>query len=630
MSETVQIGQCSIAVHYYDTIVAGSGAAGFAASYELIEAGKQSFCMVTEGIAMGTSRNTGSDKQTYYKLSLAGSEMDSVRKMAADLYADGCVNGDTALYQAALSAKAFYRLVSLGVPFPCGEYGEYVGYRTDHDRTQRAVTAGPLTSRYMVEALEKYALGKGLTVYGNHLITDILQQDGTVMGLIALDKSKLNDINNAFCFFLCGSLILATGGPAGLYRDSVYPASQNGATGAAFRAGAQGANLTDWQYGIASKGFRWNLSGSYQQVLPRYYSVGPDGSEHEFLSESMSDSELLAMTFLKGYEWPFDAKKAADGSSRIDLAVYRETKAGRRVYLDFTRNPCADRFGPSLMSCECADYLNRRGAFAPTPAERLEKLNRKALVHFQNNGIDLKRQPVEICVAAQHNNGGLCVDAHCRTNITGLYAIGEAAATFGIYRPGGTALNATQTDAMRAVADIATLGAAPPEYDGELRRITGDYLNSYLSFLGDSDEAAAFRERIAGRMSDNAAFVRERGKLAGAFYDCLEDTRRLDGLNRVSRPEYLPEALINRDLLTAQSVYIGAMLDYCDAGGCSRGSFLVMADDGDIKNGETFSSCIQTALLTEQGLRFAMAPVRPLPETEETVEELLNAAQIGL
>lgn len=628
MSESVQISKFNVTVHHYDTVIAGSGAAGFAAAYELMEAGSGSFCMVTEGVTMGTSRNTGSDKQTYYKLSLAGREEDSVRKMAEDLFAGGCVNGDTALYQAALSAKAFYRLVSLGVPFPCGEYGEYVGYRTDHDQTQRAVTAGPLTSKYMVECLEKAALGKGLTVYGNHLITDILQLDGAVTGLVALDKSKLSEPENAFCVFVCGSVILATGGPAGLYRDSVYPASQNGAAGAAFRAGALGANLTDWQYGIASKPFRWNLSGSYQQVLPRYFSAGPDGREREFLTESMDDADLLAMTFLKGYEWPFDVKKAAAGSSRIDLAVYAETIAGRRVYLDYTKNPCGDRFDESLFSGECAAYLNRRGSFAPTPAERLEKLNQKAFAHFKANGIDLKHKPVEICVAAQHNNGGLCVDAHCRTNIKGLYAVGEAAATFGIYRPGGTALNATQTDAMRAAADVAARNMPQPEFKSAQHGMVGGLLKSYLKLIGDSECAGAFRERIGSRMSENAAFVRERSKLGRALSECLADVRRFNNLSRVSCAEHLPEALINRDLLTAQTVYLGAMLDYCDAGGCSRGSFLVKNGDGTIAAGETFSHCIQTAQLKQSSCVFGMVPVRPVPEGEETVEELLNAAQV--
>ena len=103
---------------------------------------------------MGTSRNTGSDKQTYYKLSLCGDEPDSISKMAEDLFAGGGVNGDTALAEAACSVRSFIKLANLGVPFPTNAYGEYVGYKTDHDPRQRATSAGPLTSRYMTECLE--------------------------------------------------------------------------------------------------------------------------------------------------------------------------------------------------------------------------------------------------------------------------------------------------------------------------------------------------------------------------------------------------------------------------------------------------------------------------------------------
>lgn len=82
---------------------------------------------------MGTSRNTGSDKQTYYKLTQCGSEPDSIRKMAETLFEGGCVDGDIAMAEAAGSLRAFYHLVDIGVPFPFNRSGEYVGYKTDHD-----------------------------------------------------------------------------------------------------------------------------------------------------------------------------------------------------------------------------------------------------------------------------------------------------------------------------------------------------------------------------------------------------------------------------------------------------------------------------------------------------------------
>lgn len=138
------------------TVVVGSGCAGLNAADWLAALGDDAL-LVTENMLSGTSRNTGSDKQTYYKLSLAGDEEDSVGLMAQTLKHDD-VDGDLALCEAAGSAQCFLKLATLGVPFPVNDYGEYVGYQTDHDLRRRASSAGPLTSRYMTEALEKLSL----------------------------------------------------------------------------------------------------------------------------------------------------------------------------------------------------------------------------------------------------------------------------------------------------------------------------------------------------------------------------------------------------------------------------------------------------------------------------------------
>lgn len=117
----------------YDVIIIGTGAAGYNAACRIKEDGRLSCAIVTEGVDCGTSRNTGSDKQTYYKLGLGGDSPDSVRKMASDLFAGGSVDGDNALCEAALSVRCFMNLCELGVKFPVNRYGEYVGYKTDHD-----------------------------------------------------------------------------------------------------------------------------------------------------------------------------------------------------------------------------------------------------------------------------------------------------------------------------------------------------------------------------------------------------------------------------------------------------------------------------------------------------------------
>lgn len=75
------------------TAVVGSGAAGYSAALRLWQYGQRDILLLTENRMAGTSRNTGSDKQTYYKLTLSGDEPDSVGEMARTLFQGGCVDG---------------------------------------------------------------------------------------------------------------------------------------------------------------------------------------------------------------------------------------------------------------------------------------------------------------------------------------------------------------------------------------------------------------------------------------------------------------------------------------------------------------------------------------------------------
>ena len=111
--------------------------------------GVEDIAIYTEGLKMGTSINTGSDKQTYYKLGMYGAEPDSPHLLAEDLMRGGSVHGDIALVEAALSPLAFHHLAALGVPFPHDEFGQFIGYKTDHDPKRRATSCGPYTSRDM-------------------------------------------------------------------------------------------------------------------------------------------------------------------------------------------------------------------------------------------------------------------------------------------------------------------------------------------------------------------------------------------------------------------------------------------------------------------------------------------------
>lgn len=478
------------------TVVVGSGCAGLNAADTLAMLGETDLALVTENMRSGTSRNTGSDKQTYYKLSLAGDDGDSVGAMAQTLKGSD-VHGDIALCEAANSARCFLKLAALGVPFPTNAYGEYVGYQTDHDTRRRASSAGPLTSRYMTEALERSVRARGVEVLDRVLAVQILTDEDGVTGLLCLDLQRWEWLH-----IRCAHLVLCTGGPALLYRNRVYPPSQCGMSGMAFEAGAAGINLDCWQYGLASTGFRWNVSGSYQQALPRYVSVDDQGREHEFLAEALGEREAMYMGFLKGYQWPFDPRKA-EGSSRVDLLVKAQEDQGRRVYLDYRRNPSG--YDLSKLPTEAREYLLSCGADKPTPLARLEAINAPAIALYQSHGIDLAHDMLEIRVCAQHHNGGIAVDANWQTNVPGLYACGEAAGTFGRYRPGGTALNSTQAGSLRAAEHIARVSKRQPKPSAAAPQPPmvpdGPAAATLLQLQADMTRYAAFQRDAAGMRS---------------------------------------------------------------------------------------------------------------------------------
>ena len=242
-------------------LVIGSGCAGYAAADALFACGVTDCAVLTKGRLDGTSRNTGSDKQTYYKLSLCSDREDSVYGMAEDLFAGGAMHGDTALCEAAGSVKAFMKLNLLGVPFPTNEYGEYIGYQTDHDTKGRATSVGPLTSKVMTEKLEGAVLGKGIPIYDKMLAAEILTENGRVRGVLALDLEHLEEEARWVCFET-GSVVLCTGGPAIAYEKSVYPASQTGWRCArARRAATSTCGNTGWR--------AWGSGGTCRAAISR-------------------------------------------------------------------------------------------------------------------------------------------------------------------------------------------------------------------------------------------------------------------------------------------------------------------------------------------------------------------------
>ena len=603
----------------YDTIVIGTGAAGYNAACRLKQLDSKSVAIVTENINFGTSRNTGSDKQTYYKLGLGGEAPDSVRKMAENLFAGGCTDGDNALCEAALSTRCFLHLCELGIPFPVNRYGEYIGYKTDHDPYARATSVGPLTSKYMTEALEQKATTLQIPVYDGYLAIEILKTADRVCGLLCLEKKT-----GKYKAFRCEQLILATGGPGGIYADSVYPGCHTGTSSLALMAGAKAQNLTYWQFGLASVAPRWNVSGTYMQVLPRFVSVDEDGQEHEFLLDFFEDPyDALSTVFLKGYQWPFDSRKILSGSSVIDLLVYREcVYKKRKVYLDFTKNPFR-------LSSICYEKLSSEAY----PAVDL----------YRSKGVDITQKYLQIALCAQHHNGGIAVDLWWQTSLKGLYAVGECAGTHGISRPGGSALNAGQAGSLRAAQHISALGSSVSEDSSDtaaFSALLSETLNRHASvkkaLFVDSPEKLSVQKvilRALRRMSDCAGAIRSKEIMTDALTSIRKDLANLQQLVSMDGIHELYLYYKLKDILVTQSCVIAAMIDYTEHTDETHGSALYVQSQGILREGldesfrfqpggDTGTQDIQELVYEADDFHIQWRPVRPIPEADDFFENV--------
>ncbi|MEI6503193.1 MAG: FAD-binding protein, partial [Armatimonadota bacterium] len=551
-----------------------------------------------------------------------------------------------------------FHLVRNGVEFPCNRYGAYVGYKTDHDPRQRATSAGPKTSIQMVEQSLKRLRQAGARIFDGYevirLLTTGVGKNRRVVGALALNLRRLKTPELGLTLFLAENVIMATGGPGELYETSVYPHGQVGNHGLALEIGAQANNLSESQFGLASLGFRWNLSGTYQQVIPSYFSQDAEGNRYNFLSDYYrTPAEIAGAIFLKGYQWPFHAGRLQEfGSSLVDIAVYEERLKGRRVYMDFTRNvggvqaPALQKTGKSQSTAfdtrklpkEARLYLERSGATQGTPLERLRHMNPLAIELYAEHGVDLLK-PLEVAVCAQHCNGGLTVNAWWETTVERLFAIGEVAGTHGV-RPGGSALNAGQVGGLRAAQYIAAHQPENPaqtELLAAVREQLSDEVQSLRAHLVPEPKAvpvADVRAEIQRRMTEHATFVRTPEGVRRALADAQKLARRIKAGMRADGVEELPQAVQNHHLCLTHVAFLTAINDLLERGGGSRGAYVVVDRTGNSvmetvkgprlphrpENVAMRQEIIEVRLKPGGGFEAWPTPVRPLPEDESWYE----------
>jgi succinate dehydrogenase/fumarate reductase flavoprotein subunit len=594
-AEHVEVAGTRLPVYRTGCVVVGSGAAGLRAAVELKRRGGE-VIVISQSAWGGTSACSGSDKQTLHTANTAD-RGDDYQAMARAIRAGGAMDEDTAYIEAVGSPRMMATLQYLGLPLPQDRLGGTLRYQTDHDETGRATSCGPRTSRLMVKVLAEEALRLGLPLHNHTTAVELLSEGAgdarRVTGLLAIrprDRGEDNPLGLAL--YLAPALVLAAGGPGELYRDSVYPNGCFGSLGLAAEAGLEMVNLTESQFGIGTRreGFPWNLSGTYVQVIPHVFSVDESGTERAFLGDYFrTTQEMASNLFRKGYQWPFHATRMLDyQSSLVDLAVFRETQAGRKVYLDFNRNllsvPGDAPFSLDRLDDDARRYLADAGADQALPIDRLRHMNPLAIELYRRYKIDIAAEPLEFAVNNQHMNGGIAVDVWGRSSLPGCYAVGEAAGTHGVTRPGGSALNAGQVFGTRAAEHLAASGAAhaPPATDAA--QLAGPALARLRERLRPDSPLTVkdLRREIQARMSDRAGLICDAEGVAGA----LREARALNA--RLRRHGIAPgraaeagRALQWRQMALASEAVLTALDHYLRHGGGSRGARAITDPQGE-------------------------------------------------
>jgi succinate dehydrogenase/fumarate reductase flavoprotein subunit len=643
-AQSLKLAGHSVKVFRYNTVIVGSGAAGMNCAvhlYELmakkgVERPQDRIAIITRGQKLGASRMSGSDKQTYYKMGTNPYVPDSAEQFSKSLTAGGCTHEDLSLAEGVGSLREFYHLVRAGVPFPHDSMGTFVGYKTDHDPYERATSAGPKTSKFMSECLQREAERYGMAIHDHQEVAEFLtcsssvaqmpsavsssllsvssseaqnkqqvhgktqpraavpQKQQRIIGVVAMDTSKAAG-PLALNVYLCENLVLASGGPGELYKTSVYPAGQVGLHGLALKAGLAAENFTESQFGLASIKFRWNVSGTYMQVVPRIFSTAGDGQgdPRDFLCGFFSSmSKMATDIFLKGYQWPFDPQRIEKHqSSLIDMLVFNETQQGRRVFMDFRENPRAGAdlrpFALEELEGEALEYLRKAGAMQARPIDRLEHMNPLAIEIYREHGIDLHAEPLEIALCAQHQNGGLAVNKWWESVIPHTFVIGEMAGTHGVKRPGGAALNSGQVGGLRAAMYIGNAYGAKAPAEGELSKDAAGQVERLIKKLESYGEAreglkpAAVIEEIQARVTACGGHIREINKARAALAESIRLYRRIEqsGLRVAKAGDRVKAVQAGHLALTAVAL-LRAIVAMLEQGAGSRGSHLVLTDNG--------------------------------------------------
>lgn len=354
-------------------------------------------------------------------------------------------------------------------------------------------------------------------------IVDLVVEDGRCLGAVGIDD------DGEPLLIAAGAVILAAGGVGQLFRYSFNPPGNTGdAYAIALRAGADLFNMEFMQQGLATTWPTQAMVMLYDMEQP-YRLLNADGKS--FVKSYLPDGVTLEeVSKRKASHWPVSCR---DQALHLDRAIKGEVMAGHG-----TRNDAV-----------LLDLSSASRGFEP-----------ELFVKFMvSKGVDVQHDLLQVQIHHHTSNGGIRIDHSGHSNITGLFAAGEAAGWQGADRLGGTMLGGSQVFGWRAGAHGAKVAATRPGKD--LGRQTPEAIEEEVRLFCEShgdQRPMDLRRGLQKVMWETLLVEKDAETLLRAKRYVEDDRERLRTELKIAEPADVALAFEHRNLLDVAEVIIAA------------------------------------------------------------------------
>ena len=459
----------------YDLLVIGAGLAGLRAAIEATNLGLKvaivskvhpvrSHSNAAQGGINAPLTDRGDDWEDHAYDTIKGSDFladqDAVEIMSRE------------------AGDAVITLEHMGVIFNRGDDGKLGTRRFGGQKQARTFFVGAITGSAILQVLYEQALKYSLTVYEEWFVTSLVQDDGEVKGVIAIDNrtGELHPIG-------AKAVIMASGGAGRIFEPSTNALICTGdGLALSWRAGAPLMDMEMIQFHPTT------LAGSGILLSEAARGEGAyllNAAGERFMKTTAPEYLELASRDVvsRAEQIEIDEGRGVDGNVLLDL---------RHLGREFIE----DRLG----------YLQ------------------EVAVEFL--GIDLAEQPVPVRPGMHYIMGGIKTDSDGVTSVKGLYAAGECAnvSVHGANRLGANSLLDTvvfgRRSAIHAHDNLAPSHASAGLFD-ERTEFDRKRLAALLEKEGKT-RSAAIRNKLSAGMTKGLSVFRTQESMEGAENDVVE------------------------------------------------------------------------------------------------------------